>query len=310
MQHVFSASDIIKKFAPEIIRIIGNVDAKFDTSCSVNDVLPNSIIWLNTALFKSFISSDKTNRVSVIITDCDEALDLTTKPELCVIVAKKSKLLYIECLKYFFEIKPVPGIHSTAFISPNAIIGENVYVGPFCYIGNNTSVGDNCVLEGNNFIYDNVHIGKRVILQAGVVVGSRGMSLARKEDNSLVAFPCLGKVLIEDDVEIGSNSTIDQSILEQTIIGRGTIVNSLVFIGNSVKLGKNNFVAGGVNINGSVQIGDNNFIGSGSTIRNKIIIGSENTIGAGAVVVKNIENKATVMGNPAKESSKSKGVKL
>jgi UDP-3-O-[3-hydroxymyristoyl] glucosamine N-acyltransferase len=309
MQRVFKASDISQTFSSEIINIIGDVNVIFDKSCSVNAALPNSIMWLNTGLFKALINSEKIKENTVIITDENDLSNLICPPKVCIVVAKKSKLLYIECLKHFFEIKPQPEIHPTAYISKNAIIGKNVYIGPFCYIGEHTHIEDGSILEGNNFIYNNVHIGKRVILQAGVVIGSRGMSLARKDDNSLVAFPCLGKVIIEDDVEIGSNSTIDQSILEQTLIGKGTIINSLVFIGNSVKMGENNFVAGGANINGSVQIGNNNFIGSGSTIRNKIVIGSNNTVGAGAVVVKNIENNITVVGNPAKESN-SKGIKL
>lgn len=295
------------KFHNQILNVIGEDNVFFETFCSSNNLLPNSITWINETFYKKNTKEIKKCGTKIFITEGNyNILPVEGK---AFIFAKKAKFLFIEILNEFFAKKTNYGIHPSAEIDNNAEIHEKVYIGPNCVIGK-CVIGEGSVFEGNNFIYDNVFIGKNVIVQAGAVVGSKGMSLSRDENNRLISFPSLGKVIIEDDVEIGSNSVIDMAILDTTKIKKGTKINSLAFVGNSVTIGENNYLSVCSNINGSVEIGSINFIGSGSTIRNKTKIGNNNTIGAGAVVVKNIDNNGTWIGNPAEKTNKSKGIKL
>ena len=299
--------DVINIFNENIDSVIGSKNNFFNSFSTLENPLSHSLIWVN---------PQNISQIERIISQVKTCVIITEKTPLCVIsdsatvlIVNKSKLFFIQLLNTYF-IKTHPnGIHPTAVIDSEAQLGNNVYIGPHCVIGK-CNIGDNCILEGNNYVYDNVIMGNNIILQAGAIIGAKGMSLSRNVNNELIGFPSLGKVIIEDDVEVGSNSCIDCAVLESTVIGKGTKINNLCFIGNSVKLGTHNFLASGVNINGSVHIGNNNFIGSGATIRNKISIGNNNTIGAGAVVVKNIDNNSTWIGNPAKKTEQSKGIQL
>ncbi|MFW5851724.1 MAG: DapH/DapD/GlmU-related protein [Bacteroidota bacterium] len=299
--------EVIDSFSETIISTIGTKNNYFNSFSSIEKPLSHSLIWVN---------SQNSFQIEHIISLAQTCVIITEKKPQCsipdsatILIVKKSKLFFIQLLNTYFVEAHKTGIHPTAVIDTEAEIGKNVYIGPHCIIGKCT-IGNNCVLEGNNYVYDNVIMGKNIILQAGAIIGAKGMSLSRNEQNELIGFPSLGNIIIEDDVEIGSNSCIDCAVLTSTIIGKGTKINSLSFIGNSVIIGNNNYISVSVNINGSVHIGKNNFIGSGSTIRNKISIGNNNTIGAGAVVIKNIDNDSTWIGNPAKKTEKSKGIQL
>lgn len=302
----FTIQSIFDKFKNEIVEYKGNNNISFNSASSLNNIKKGSVIWakyIDEATYKRILESE----ASVIITE-SSLQNIDGIEDKLIISTDKSKHLFIQILKHYFENKPQWGIHPTSVISTKAIIDREVYIGPNCFIGD-VIIGAGTIVEGNNFIYDNVQIGKNVIIQAGAVIGSKGMSLSRSIDGKLIDFPSLGNVIIEDNVEIGSNSVIDAAVLDSTIIGEGTKINSSTFIGNSVLLGKDNYVSVSVNINGSVSIGNNNFIGSGSTIRNKINVGNNNTIGAGSVVVKNVGNNETVFGNPATKKN-NKGIQL
>jgi len=301
-----TVSDIEKDFKKKIIKIVGDKNVSFESFSSIDCPKPNSITWISESYYNILRTKINDFSSTVFITEGNFNVDLISNKTF--VFANKAKLLFIEILNKYFAKNYFYEIHPSAVIDKKAKIHKNVYIGPNCVLGN-CIIDDGCVLEGNNFIYDNVEIGKNVILQAGAIIGSKGMSLSRNADNMLIGFPSLGKVIIEDDVEIGSNTVVDNAVLETTRIGKGTKINSLTFIGNTVCIGENNYISVSVNINGSVVIGNSNFIGSGSTIRNKINIGDNNTIGAGAVVVKNVENKCTVYGNPASVMD-NKGIKL
>jgi UDP-3-O-[3-hydroxymyristoyl] glucosamine N-acyltransferase LpxD len=302
-----SVLTILDKFRDSILVVSGRQDFNINNVCSFNNPVNNSLIWIGKGFFLTEVSKIRTLKNCLIITDWDA--ETYGFESLCIIKTQKPKHLFISLLNFLFPSKNSGVIHATAVIDSNAKIGKNVSIGSNCSIGK-VNIGDGTIIESNVTIYDNVVIGKNVKIQAGAVIGSAGMSLSRGENNEFIGFPCLGKVIIEDDVEIGSNSVIDQSIIEETRIGKGTKINSLTFIGNSVVIGRNNYISVVVNINGSVRVGDNNFIGSGSTIRNKLTVGDNNTVGAGSVVIKNVGNNETIVGNPGKSRDEVKGIKL
>ena len=145
----------------------------------------------------------------------------------------------------------------------------------------------------------NAEIGKNVIIEAFTRIGAEGFGYEPDENGALIQFPHIGRVIIEDDVEIGANVCIDRGALGDTIIGRGTKIDNLVHIAHNVKIGKNCQIVCQVGIGGSAEIGDNCFVGIGASIRNQIKIGKNVMVGMGAVVVKDVPDNMTIIGNPA-----------
>lgn len=131
-------------------------------------------------------------------------------------------------------------------------------------------------------------------------IGGDGFGYAREEDGALIKIPHAGNVVIEENVEIGSNTCIDRAVVGSTVIGAGTKIDNLVHIAHGVKIGKNCLIAAGAVIGGSCEIGDNCNIWVHASIKNKVKIGNGVTVGMGAVVLKDVPDGATVVGNPAR----------
>ena len=164
------------------------------------------------------------------------------------------------------------GVDSTAFIAASAIVSDDCYVGnfayigegvkmgkncmvyPHAYIGDHVTVGDNCVFYPHATVYENCIIGNNCILHAGSVVGADGFGFA-PEGETYKKIPQLGNVIIEDDVEIGANTTIDRAVMDSTIIRRGVKLDNLVQIAHNVEVGENTVMAAQVGIAGSVKVG-------------------------------------------------------
>jgi UDP-3-O-[3-hydroxymyristoyl] glucosamine N-acyltransferase len=148
--------------------------------------------------------------------------------------------------------------------------------------------------EPDNFIHPSVKIGPYS------VIAKNGFGYAREEDGTLIQMPHRGNVVIEENVEIGSNVCIDRAVEGSTIIGAGTKIDNLVHIAHGVKIGKNCLIVAGTVIGGSCEIGDNCFIGINASIKNKVRIGNNVTVGMGAVVLNDVPDNCTVVGNPAR----------
>jgi UDP-3-O-[3-hydroxymyristoyl] glucosamine N-acyltransferase len=171
-----------------------------------------------------------------------------------------------------------PQIHSSAVIAADAQIGQQVFIGAFvcvgegsmvgnrtqlragAKIGDNVHVGDDCVIHPNVFIEDGVTVGNRVILHAGVVIGAPGFGYVRGE-HGYHQFPQIGTVVIEDDVELGANTTVDRGALGRTRIGRGTKLDNMVHVGHNCDIGERVVIAAQTGISGSVTIEDDCVIG-------------------------------------------------
>jgi UDP-3-O-[3-hydroxymyristoyl] glucosamine N-acyltransferase len=182
--------------------------------------------------------------------------------------AKDSRILWVRDPRYAFAVAgralapepdpSEPAIHPSAIIHPTAKIGSRTRVGPGSVIEANATLGDDCTLFANVTIYPGVQIGSRVVLQSGVVLGSLGFGYARNRDTGEhLLFPQQGALIIEDDVEIGANTTIDRGALGETRIGQGTKIDNLVHIGHNCTIGKNVVIAAQVGLSGSCTIDDN-----------------------------------------------------
>jgi UDP-3-O-[3-hydroxymyristoyl] glucosamine N-acyltransferase len=221
-----------------------------------------------------------------------------------------------ELLKGKLYPTPATGIHPTAFLEESASVHHSSSIGAFSYVGHESIIGPNCTInthchigmgatigEGSVFypgvkLLARCQIGKQVILNAGVVVGSEGYGFDQG-DGSHHKIPHLGKVVIEDNVEIGANTCIDRARFEETKIGKGTKIDNLVQVGHNVKIGKNCLIVAQVGVSGSVLIEDEVIVGGQAGFAGHLKVGKGAKIAGQAGITKDVEPGAFLKGNPA-----------
>jgi UDP-3-O-[3-hydroxymyristoyl] glucosamine N-acyltransferase len=213
-------------------------------------------------------------------------------------------------------IRHIPGVH------PSAVVGDNVYLGrevsimshvtledgvrvgdrtviyPGVYVGHESRIGQDCLIYPNVAIRERVTLGERVIVQSGAVLGSDGFGFAG-EDGQYRKQEQFGTVVIEDDVEIGANVTIDRARFEETRIGRGTKIDNLVQIAHNVIVGDNSIIVSQTGIAGSARIGKNVILAGQVGVAGHISIGDHVRVAAKAGVTKSVPDNEIMYGNPA-----------
>jgi len=199
--------------------------------------------------------------------------------------------------------KPINKKFKLVRFGNNVLIGKNVKIGTNTLIGSNSIVehsvmiGKNCVI-GSGVIVKNSIIGDNVVIQDGCKIGQKGFGFIPIK-NKNIKFPHIGRVIIDNDVEIGSNCTIDRGSVDDTSLGKNTYLDNQVHIAHNVKIGSNCMIAGQVGFAGSSRIGNNVSIGGQAGISGHLIIGNNVKIGGGSGVVKDIKDNQIVMGYPA-----------
>lgn len=179
-----------------------------------------------------------------------------------------------------------PSIHPTAVVSSGAQVGRRSVIGPHCVLEDDVIVGEDCVLRASVTVYSGTTIGTRVSVQAGAVLGSTGFGYARNEaTGEYVGFPQIGRLEIEDDVEIGAGTTIDRGALGETRIGRGTKLDNLVHIGHNCRIGRNCILAAQTGISGSSVIEDGAILGGQVGLGEHAHVGPGVILGGGAGVL-------------------------
>ena len=222
--------------------------------------------------------------------------------------------------------KQEPKIESPSFIDETATVGEGLYLGAFSYVGSNSKLADNVSIYPNVNIGANVEIGegtiiyagatiyrdcvigKNCIIHSGAVIGADGFGFAPNEKGEFQKIPQIGNVVLEDNVDVGANSTIDRATMGSTIIRKGAKIDNLVQIGHNVEVGKNSAMAAQVGISGSSKVGNNVLIGGQVGLAGHLKIGDRVKIAAQSGIGGNVKADSTVMGSPgfdAKEYKKS-----
>lgn len=189
-------------------------------------------------------------------------------------------------------------IGSFTYISNGAKIGENTEIYPQCFIGENVEVGNNVIIYPGVKIYADCKIGDNCILHSGVVIGSDGFGFA-PENGEFVKIAQIGNVIIENNVEIGANTTIDRATMGSTVIKKGAKLDNLIQIAHNVEVGQNTVMAAQVGVAGSTKIGNNNMIGGQVGIAGHIKVGDFNQIGAQSGIPNNVGSGNRLMGYPA-----------
>lgn len=191
-----------------------------------------------------------------------------------------------------------PLTYSTASISNTAIIGNNVTIMPGCYIGDNVEIGNNCILHPNVVIYSNCIIGNNVVIHANTTIGGDAFYFKKRNDR-FEQLQTVGKVIIQDDVHIGANCTIDKGVTSDTIIGKGSILDNQVQVGHDVIIGEMCLFASQVGIAGACTIGNKVTMWGQVGISSGITIEDGATILAQSGLGENVKAGATYFGTPA-----------
>jgi UDP-3-O-[3-hydroxymyristoyl] glucosamine N-acyltransferase len=253
----------------------GEPEVTVNQLAKIEEAEEGSLSFLANPKYEQYLYSTK---ASVVIISNEQIL---TEPVNTTLIRVENPYVAISVLleKYNQSKLAKAGIEQPCFIHPSAQIGQNVYIGAFSYIGPNVKVGDNCRIYPNSFLADNVRlasnvtlfagvkiyfdciIGNNVIIHSGVIIGGDGFGFAPQADGSYQKVSQIGNVIIEDDVEVGANTTIDRATMGSTIIRKGVKLDNLIQIAHNVEIGSNTVVAAQTGISGSTKIGENVILG-------------------------------------------------
>ncbi len=217
-----------------------------------------------------------------------------------LIGVRNPRLASIGLASYLHRQAPRAGIDPTAVVDATASIAPSAYIGPHVYVGRDCNIGPDSIIHAGVRLYPETQIGARVILHAGVVAGVDGFGYERDSEGHLHKFPHTGRVVIEDDVEIGANCCIARGALDDTRIGRGTKLDSLVHIAHNCKIGEDSLLTAQTMLAGSVTIGARVWLSPGCRVLNSTTIGDDAIVGMGANVMADVAAGATVVAPSAR----------
>ncbi|CCG53370.1 UDP-3-O-[3-hydroxymyristoyl] glucosamine N-acyltransferase [Flavobacterium indicum GPTSA100-9 = DSM 17447] len=293
--------------------VIGNPNAEVYKLAKIEEGTPGSLTFLANPKYINYIYSTAAT-IAIVNKSFEPEQEVSTT----LIKVDDAYKSFSKLLEYYNQIKLMKsGIEQPSVISEGTTYGDDLYLGSFCYVGQNVKIGNNVKIYPNSFIGDNVEIGDNCILFAGVrvysetvlgksvtihsgtVVGSDGFGFAPQEDGSYKKVPQIGNVIIEDDVEIGSCSTIDRATLGSTIIRKGVKLDNHIQIAHNVEIGENTVIASQTGIAGSTKVGKNCMIGGQVGIVGHITIGDNVKIQAQSGIAKSLKDGEVVQGSPA-----------
>jgi UDP-3-O-[3-hydroxymyristoyl] glucosamine N-acyltransferase len=299
--------------------IIGDDRAVITGVAGIEDASPGDITFLANPKYRAYL--DKTEATAIIT-----ALDIThaTKP---LIRVENPSLAFVKVVSFILPPQEhiPPGIHATAVIGKGVCLGKEVAVGPCVVIEDGVSIGDRTVIYGpayvgrqsvigsDSLIYPNVSIrervtiGNKVIIHSGSVVGSDGFGYVTV-DGAHHKIPQVGTVIVEDDVEIGSNVSIDRARFDKTVIGAGTKIDNLVHVAHNVIIGKNCLIIAQVGISGSTTVGNNVILAGQVGVVGHIKIGNNSIVMAQSGINKSLPDGSIVWGTPARPANIAKRI--
>jgi UDP-3-O-[3-hydroxymyristoyl] glucosamine N-acyltransferase len=309
----FTASTIAGFLKGEIE---GNPEAKVNTIAKIEEGHEGALSFLANPKYEHYIYT--TNSTIVLV---NKTFVPTGKISATLIRVDNAYESFASLLQLVDQARPrKKGIHPTAVIEPSAKIGNDVYIGPYAYIGDNCLIGDGCSIYPQVYIGDNTRVGSKstlypgvkiyhecvlgegCIVHAGSVIGSDGFGFAPQSDNEYMKIPQLGNVILEDNVEIGANVTIDRATMGSTIIHRGVKLDNLIQIGHNVEVGDNTVMAAQCGVSGSTKLGKNCMIGGQVGFAGHIKIANGTKIGAQAGLLSEVKEENTaIIGSPAIE---------
>ena len=312
-----TTAEIAKLLAGEVL---GDANATLTGFANADSAKPGDLTFAETEEF--FLAAENSAATAIIAGKNSSSAKKT------VIRVDNPRLAFAKALAVFFpEPKFVAGIHPTAAIAATAQIDPSAHIGPHCTIGERVKIGANVVLQAGNFIgddsvigdetnlfsnvtiYPRTQIGKRVRIHAGAVIGSDGFGYVF-DSGFHRKVPQVGNVVVGDDVEIGSNTSVDRGALGSTVIGKGTKIDNLVQVGHNVELGDYCILCAQVGIAGSAKLGKYTVLAGQVGIAGHLKIGNQVTIGSKSGVMHNIPDGEKWLGIPAQPDKQAKRIMI
>lgn len=294
--------------------ITGTEELEIDNLAKIEEAKAGDLTFLYLSLYEKYFPSTKASAI-IVKPGFEKSRDDISYIE----VADPNKAFFKLVRKFFPPSFPLDGIDKTAFVHTTAKLGDNVSLGrnvvisDGCVIGNNVKIfhntvllqgveiGDDCLIFQNVSIREKCKIGKRNIIHPGTVIGSDGFGFEPDDEGKFHKIPQIGNVLIEDDVELGSNVSIDRASIGSTVIKRGVKIDNLVQIAHNVVVGEDTIISAQAGISGSTKVGKNCFILGQVGLTGHIEIADNVILIAQAGVSKSITKAGTYFGSPAKE---------
>jgi len=295
-------------------KIEGDANASVSSFGKIEEAKTGQLAFLANPKYEEYLYS---TQASIII--INEGLELKQSVNATLVRVPDAYSAFAALLSTYQEMltQQMNGIQQPSYIAKTASYGENVFIGAFVYLGENVSIGNNTKVFPNAFIGDNVKIGNdsiihpgvkiykecfvgnKVTIHAGAVIGSDGFGFAPQPDGSFKKVPQIGNVIIEDNVEIGANTTIDRATIGSTIIKAGAKLDNLIQIAHNVEVGNDTVIAAQAGVSGSTKLGNNVMVGGQAGIVGHLQIGDGAKINAQSGVTKSIEPGKGVTGSPA-----------
>lgn len=295
----------------------GDPETKLNTVARIEEGQPGALSFLSNPKYEPHLYT--TGASAVLVRN-----DFTAAKEI------KATLIRVDdpyqalarLLAFYEQARPAKkGIHPTAVIDDKASVGNDVFIGACTVISENAVVGDGCTVHPQVFIGENVRIGKNCtlhpgvkvyrdciigndcILHAGAVVGADGFGFAPVTDSNFMKIPQIGNVILEDNVEIGSNTCIDRATMGSTIVRRGVKLDNLIQVGHNVEIGENTVIAAQSGLAGSTRVGKNCMFGGQVGLAGHLSIADGVKIGAQSGIMSTVsQENAILLGYPATES--------
>lgn len=293
--------------------VVGNPNAEVYKLAKIEEGTIGSLTFLANPKYQNFIYTTQAS-ITIVNQSFEPEQPVTTT----LIKVEDAYKSFSKLLEYYNQVKLMKsGIEQPSVISENVSYGDNLYLGSFSYVGKNVKIGNNVKIYPNTFIGDNVIIGDNCVFFAGVriyseteignnctihsgtIIGSDGFGFAPSEDGTYSKIPQIGNVILEDNVEVGSCTTIDRATLGSTIIRKGVKLDNQIQIAHNVEIGENTVIASQTGIAGSTKIGKNCMIGGQVGVVGHITIGDNVRIQAQSGIGKNVKDGETIQGSPA-----------
>jgi UDP-3-O-[3-hydroxymyristoyl] glucosamine N-acyltransferase len=295
-------------------KIVGDGDVQVSNVSKIEEGKPGSLTFLANSKYENFIYETKASAVLV-----NKSFTPKQEIEATLIIVDDAYESFASLLDLYVQSKADSrqGIEQPSFISEKATIGEDIYVGAFAYIGKNAKVGsnvkiypqvhigqnvkigDDCIIYAGAKVYDDCVIGNRCIIHAGAVIGSDGFGFAPQKDGTYKKIHQIGNTVLEDDVEVGANTTIDCGTMGSTIIRKGVKLDNLVQVAHNVEIGEHSVFAAHTGIAGSTKIGSHCMFGGQVGVAGHLSIGNNVMVGAQAGIASNIKDGEKLLGSPA-----------
>lgn len=308
----FSASQIAGLLNGEVV---GNGDVTVVGLAKIEEGASGLLSFLSNPKYEEYIY---TTQSSICIVNNSFQPTQALPSTLTLVKVEDAYACFAKLLEVYNQMRQKqPGIEQPSFVASSAQLGEGMYLGAFAYvseqvkignnskiyphvfIGDNVTIGEDCVIHPGVKIYADTRIGDRCVIHAGVVLGSDGFGFAPDEKGVFSKVPQIGNVVLEDDVEIGANTTIDCATMGSTFIRKGVKIDNLVHIAHNVEVGSHSAMAAQAGVAGSAKIGKHVMIGGQAGISGHLTIADGTKIVAQSGIPNSVRKPETLMGSPA-----------